>query len=102
MVDIAIFGAHMSQTMTRSITLIIAAGSLVLAGCCATHEHSSSKWEYKTVVLPNTAVPLKPAGSGWTSDDAVLNAMLKDGWVVADYRIDNIDSQWFLLKRHKR
>jgi uncharacterized protein YceK len=88
--------------MKKRISLILVASSLVLSGCCTTHEHSSSKWEYKTLVLPNTAVPLEPAASGWTSDDAVLNATLKDGWMVARYGIDNSGSQWILLKRHKR
>lgn len=88
--------------MRKSIALVFAVSTLFLAGCCTTPERGSSAWEYKTVVLPNDAVPLQPAGRGWASDDAALNAMLKDGWVVAGYGVDHINSQWFLLKRHKR
>jgi hypothetical protein len=89
------------QMMKTKIALAFVAATLLLAGCCTTHDRATARWEYKTLVLPNDAVPLEPSGSGWTSDDAVLNAMLKDGWVVAGYGIDHINSQWFLLKRHK-
>jgi hypothetical protein len=88
--------------MKRTIALIFAVSALFMTGCCTIHERATTKWEYKTVVIPNDAVPLDPTSSGWSSNDAALNAMLKDGWVVAGYGIDHVNSQWFLLKRHKQ
>ena len=39
------------------LALVFAVGTLLLAGCCTTREHDTSEWEYKTLVLPNDAVP---------------------------------------------
>ncbi|HEY1687127.1 MAG TPA: hypothetical protein VGG19_20370 [Tepidisphaeraceae bacterium] len=84
---------------TRLAVLLLAAS--FLGGCCETRKQERPQWEYKTLVLPNDAIPLQPSGTGWASNDAVLNSMLKDGWVVAGYSVDHINSQWFLLKRRK-
>lgn len=82
--------------------LVLTLASLSLAGCCTTRGHTAAKWEYKTLVVPNDAVPLEQPDKGWVSNDAVLNSMIRDGWIVAGYGVDHINSQWFLLKRHKR
>lgn len=54
--------------MRKMITLIFAAGALILAGCCTTHEHATTKWEYKTVVdSETTAEKLSQLGEqGWS------------------------------------
>jgi hypothetical protein len=86
---------------------------LCASGCCTTRRHANANWEYKTLITSNDAVPFgKPwtprhpdvpgESERWTSDDAVLNSMVHDGWSVAGYGIDHNNSQWFLLKRHKR
>jgi len=86
--------------MKRYILLLIAANGLLLAGCCAPNR--AAKWEYKTVVTPNDAVPLDSPDKGWISNDEVLNTMINQGWRVAVYGVDHINSQWFLLKRPKK
>lgn len=71
--------------MKTYLVLFSVVCSLALTGCCTTHH--ADRWEYQTLVVHAE------------SDDA-LNAMLKDGWKVAGYSVDN-GSQYFLLKRHK-
>jgi len=73
--------------------------SLALTGCCTTHH--TDRWEYQTLVIAGGLMPIGSAHVGpWTSDDATLNTMLKDGWKVAGYSVDT-GNQWFLLKRYK-
>lgn len=84
--------------MKKSIMLIFAAGTLILAGCCTT-EHAT-KWEYKVVAAPR--IHLAPMFGGrnmptintTNMDDFFqsrfqkqrdsyqdfLNSMGKDGW----------------------
>jgi hypothetical protein len=80
--------------MKKYAILFIVVCGLALTGC-------SARLEYKTIVIPNDAVPLNPPSNGWISNDSDLNAMLKDGWSVAGYSVDRNNSQWFLLKRNK-
>ena len=54
--------------MKKQITLMFAAGTLFLAGCCAPHK--TAHWEYKTQTLY--------LGGGLNPD--ALNAAAKDGW----------------------
>jgi hypothetical protein len=82
--------------MKKFIALIFTACTLILAGCCTAHH--VSEWEYKTLVTPNDAVPLEDTSKGWVSKDETLNAMLKQGWMVAGYGVDHMNSQWFLLE----
>lgn len=88
--------------MKIATSLLLTAITCFLVGCSTTHLCSHTKWEYKTLVLPNDAVPVEPSKAGWESKDVLLNKMVKDGWVVAGYGIDHVNSQWFLLKRRKR
>lgn len=89
--------------LKTSAAIVLLFVGLSLGGCCTSRGgHAGAKWEYRTLVVPNDAVPVEQPGKGWTSDDAVLNSMIRDGWIVAGYGIDHVNSQWFLLKRHKR
>ena len=85
--------------MKTALTIFLTGATLLLAGGCTPYHHAAAKWEYKTIVLANDAVPLDPPERGWISNDAAVNEMAKQGWVVASYQLDNIHSQWFLLKR---
>jgi len=87
---------------SRKFVLSFAAGLCLLAGGCATHDHAVAKWEYKTIVLANDATPLDPPERGWISNDVALNEMVKQGWIVVSYQVDNIHSQWILVKRRVR
>ncbi|HEY5505646.1 MAG TPA: hypothetical protein VIK28_10855 [Sedimentisphaerales bacterium] len=79
--------------MKKSITLIFAASTLLLAGCCTTHrDHATTKWEYMKV---------------YSIDQA--NQRTADGWVVAGFSayIDSPNTQFsqteiYLLKRPKQ
>jgi hypothetical protein len=50
--------------MKKSITLIFAASTLFLAGCCSTHH--TTKWEYQRVFDFSSVQKL--AAEGWTLD----------------------------------
>jgi hypothetical protein len=56
--------------MKKSIALIFAVSSLVLAGCCTTHH--VTHWEYKTVY---------EYSYGKYLDDS-LNKLAVDGWMI--------------------
>ncbi len=45
--------------------LILAASTLLLAGCCTTHP-CATKWEYKTVHDPTDAALNELADQGWS------------------------------------
>ena len=76
--------------MKKAITLIVAASTLWLSGCCTTHH--VSKWEYKQL-LPDR-------GSTRATDDA-LNKLGEEGWSVVGVGNDNGVSI-YILKRAKK
>ena len=68
--------------MKRSIALVLAASTLLLAGCCTTHQ--VTKWEYKTIQGSQT--------------DASLNKFADDGWAIVGLN----SYGGYLLKRPKQ
>lgn len=90
--------------MKKYFMLFSVVCGLALTGCCTTHH--AGRWEYQTLVIAGGLVPLgpghagEPPGNTWKADDATLNSMLKEGWKVASFSVDN-GNQYFLLKRHK-
>jgi hypothetical protein len=80
-------------TMKKSIALVFAASTLLLAGCC-TMPHAT-KWEYKV----EDATHWSTRGSGpqaWqASYQSHLNDLGKDGWVL----ITEQDERIFYFKR---
>jgi PBP1b-binding outer membrane lipoprotein LpoB len=71
--------------MKKSIVLIIAASTLVLAGCCTTHR--AARWEYKQLAPRVT--------------DETLNKLAEEGWSVVAVGTDN-GSSFYILKRAKK
>ncbi len=71
--------------MKKAIFVLIAAGGLVLAGCCTTHH--AAKWEYKTLHAN-------------VSDD-VVNSAAAEGWSVVGFSASDSGNKWFLLRRPK-
>ena len=50
-----------NQTMKKSIALVIAASTLLLAGCSSTH-HAAKQWEYKVALTPIGPEGTRPVG----------------------------------------
>jgi PBP1b-binding outer membrane lipoprotein LpoB len=71
--------------MKKHIALILAASTLLLAGCCTT-EHAT-KWQYKTV--------------GPSTSDEILNTPVAEGWSVVSFSVTPSGDKYFLLK-HKQ
>ena len=72
--------------MKKSIALLLAASTLVLVGCCTTHQ--ATKWEYKTVV---------------DMSDAFLNRLGAEGWSVVGFQKNaDLINVTVLLKRPKQ
>jgi protein involved in sex pheromone biosynthesis len=60
--------------MKKTVALILAASTLLLAGCCTTHHVTS--WEYK--IVPKA----EGSGSEWQkNNEALMNDMGKEGWI---------------------
>jgi protein involved in sex pheromone biosynthesis len=79
--------------MRKTIAVMFAASTLLLASCSTMHEHANAKWEYRTYRESPTA----------TADfDSGLNKLAAEGWTVD--RILQSDSPYvtLLLKRHKQ
>ena len=70
--------------MKKLVTLLLATGVLVLAGCCTTQP--TAQWEYKTVA---------------STSDEVLNTPLAEGWTPVGLSVTQENNKWFLLKRPK-
>jgi hypothetical protein len=68
--------------MQKHITLVLAATTLFLAGCCTTHH--IAKWEYKQL-------------SSSMVTDETLNQLGDQGWSVVAY-----GSGFYILKRPKQ
>jgi hypothetical protein len=74
--------------MKKSIALIFAASTLLLAGCCTTHQ--VTKWEYKQL-------------NGSEVTDQALNKLGDEGWIVVDYSTGPGSAEGFyILKRPKQ
>jgi protein involved in sex pheromone biosynthesis len=71
--------------MKKHITLILAASTLLLAGCCTTHQ--AKHWEYMQV-------------DGLQSD-ASLNKLADEGWSVVAMSATG-DQAHYVLKRAKQ
>ena len=78
--------------MKKTVTLIFAASTLFLAGCCTTHEHAKI-WEYKTVEVTG-------------DQDVQLNHLAEQGWRVESFTATFPSSgplfKVYLLKRPKQ
>ena len=70
---------------------IVAGTSLLLAGCCTSHQ--TAQWEYKVVLAPRTG-----GGGGLGDRQALLNDLGKEGWMLVAVG----DSNDLYLKRPKR
>ena len=81
--------------MKKHTALLFAASILILAGCCTTP--SVAKWEYKVAVPPR--MPFGgPAGGPEQfreNQEAFLNELGKDGWVL----ISQTEGRIFYFKR---
>jgi hypothetical protein len=82
--------------MKRSLAVVLAAGTLLLAGGCATHCGPSgvAGWEYKTFRESPTALP---------EFETELNKLAAQGWIV-DQVLQRGDAPYvtLLLKRPKQ
>jgi hypothetical protein len=80
--------------MKKSIALVIATSTLLLAGCSTTH-HASKQWEYKVA-----HTPIGPEGTRPVSierREQFLNELAKEGWILV-----SAESDVFYLKRRSR
>ena len=79
------------NTVIKFVAIILAAGTLLLAGCCTTR-HATKQWEYKVTF----ATPLGPEGLKRENQQKFLDELGKDGWILVA-----VDSQTglFYLKR---
>ncbi len=71
--------------------VVIAAGSLLLAGCCTTHHVTG--WEYRIVreARNHTGGP-----DQWIKDqEALMNGMGRNGWIL----VSQSDGRLFYFKR---
>ena len=75
--------------MKKHITLILAASTLLLAGCYTTPHHA--KWEYKEVEFP----------SGTASEEQ-LNQLGDQGWSVVAATVSTRGVPLYVLKRAKQ
>ena len=71
--------------MKKNITLILAASTLFLAGCCSTHQ--ATHWEYMQVRGVKT--------------DAYLNKLADQGWSVVTLTATDTDAH-YILRRAKQ
>ena len=80
--------------MKKSIAVVIAASTLLLAGCSTTH-HAAKQWEYKVARTPIGPEGTRPVGI--ERREQFLNELAKDGWILV-----SADSDLFYLKRPSR
>jgi len=80
--------------MKKTIVLMFAASTLLLASCCTTHR-ANKQWEYKLTY----STPPGPAGLHPENQQQFLNELGKDGWILVA-----VDPQTglFYLKRPKQ
>jgi hypothetical protein len=71
--------------MKKSITLIFAAGTLVLAGCCTTHH--VTQWEYKNLTIAGS-----DPDQNVNNIHPTLNELGKEGWSVVGFTYLPADS----------
>ena len=81
--------------MKQSVAVVFAASLLLLAGCC--FKPGVTKWEYKVAVPPQAGFG-GPAGGPEErreSQQAFLNELGKDGWVL----VSQTEGRIFYFKR---
>lgn len=81
---------------SRSVLVLIAVSSMLLAGCCSVHH--AGRWEYKVTQVPG--VPQETAntrGPSLEEREKYLNRLGNDGWILVSE-----DLGVFYLKRPKK
>ena len=81
---------------TRSVLVLVAVSSMLLAGCCSVHHEV--KLEYKVTQVPG--VPAETAntrGPSLEEREKYLNSQGNDGWILVSE-----DMGVFYLKRPKK
>jgi hypothetical protein len=69
--------------MKKSLAILIAACSLLLAGCCTAYH--GKKWEYRMATTL-----------------AEVNQLAEQGWIVVNFGIPNAGPYQYLMKRPKK
>jgi|SRR5208282_2463463 len=80
----------------RSVVVLIAVSSMLLAGCCSVHH--ADKWEYKVTQVPGA--PEETAnmrGPSLEERERYLNTLGNDGWILVSE-----DQAVFYLKRPEK
>jgi hypothetical protein len=81
---------------SRSVLVLIAVSSMLLAGCCSVHH--ADKWEYKvTQVLGAPQETANTRGPSLEEREKYLNRLGNDGWILVSE-----DLGVFYLKRPKK
>ena len=75
-----------NHTVKKSIALIFVASTLLLAGCCTTHQ--AKHWEYMQL--------------GGLQSDASLNKFADEGWTIVSFTGTAGGPVEYLLKRPKQ
>ena len=80
----------------RSVLVLIAVSSMLLAGCCSVHH--AGRWEYKVTHVPGApAETLNTSGPSLEEREKYLNSLGNDGWILVSE-----DLGVFYLKRPKK
>ena len=80
----------------RNVLVLMAASSILLAGCCGPR-HAGS-WEYKVAVVPQTPDEAKAmTAPSLENREKYLNTLGSEGWILVAE-----DQTVFYLKRPKR
>lgn len=84
--------------MKNAVALLLAAGTLFLAGCCTTPH--TTKWEYKVARLTRggDANHAESPEAVRESQETLLNDLGKEGWVL----ISQQDGRIFYFRRAAR
>ena len=80
----------------RSMLVLMATTSMLLAGCSSVHH--AGRWEYKITETPQTPEEAKAMrGTSWETREKYLNSLASDGWILV-----SADGGIFYLRRPKK